>query len=217
MAPLPVPDQGCSILENQMEESVPKIINMTIQKQSASLSCWVAAGRCILDHYGTEDGLTQADLVTAYHHGKASGDTLWILDSVGALRNTERFGGDDAALRAVPLIFLRIKDNINRFEPVVVGVDQAGGSNVGHALVAYGYDDSDGKRDVLLLDPGRPNNHIVVDIVDLMYNTFAPYADVHVHLRYYARKFIFSQRPRVLAAWGMKDALKRPNPHGVLQ
>lgn len=196
---------------------MPKIIDMTIQKQSGNLSCWVAAARCILDHYGTADGLTQEDLVKTFHKGKASGDTQWILDSVGALRNTERFVGDEAALRAVPLIFLRIKDNINRLEPIVVGLDLVGGGNIGHAVVAYGYDDSDGKRDVLLLDPSRPNHYNVVDIVDLMYKGTALYADVHVDQRYYARKFIFSQRPRVLAAWGMKDALNRPNQHGVLQ
>lgn len=195
---------------------MPKIINMTIQKQAGSLSCWVAAARCVLDHYGTSDGLTQGDLVKAYHKGKASGDTQWILDSAGAYRNTEHFKGDEAALKAVPLIFLRIKDNINRLEPIVVDIDLAGGGNIGHALVVYGYDDSDGKRDVLLLDPARPSKHIVADIVDLMHNCIAPYADVHVNHRYYARRFIFSQRPRILAAWGMNDALNRPNPHGVL-
>jgi hypothetical protein len=195
---------------------MPKIINMTIQKQAGNVSCWVAAARCVLDHYGTSDGLTQGDLVKAYHKGKPSGDTQWILDSVGAHRKTEHSKADEAALKTVPLTFLRIKDSINRLDPIVVDVDLAGGGNMGHALVAYGYDDSDDKRNILLLDPARPNNHIVVDIVDLMHNCFSPYADVYVNHRYYARRLIFSQRPRILAAWGMKDALNRPNLHGAL-
>ena len=185
---------------------MPRILNMTIQKQAGSLSCWVACARCILDHYGTSDTLSQEDLVRVFNKGKETGDPEWILASVSAHRNTLRFNGDELALSNVPLVFLRIKDNINRFEPVVVSLDMAGGGDIGHAMVVYGYDDADGKRDVLLLDPSRPNNPVRVDIVDLMFNAFKPYLDVQVHIRYYARRFVFSQRPRTLASWGLNYA-----------
>jgi hypothetical protein len=174
---------------------MPNIQSFIMHKQQGGLSCWVAAARSVLDLFGSADGVQQKELVSLYSSGQETGDPEKILRAAGALRNsTQQFRGDDAALRQAPIVFLRIKDSIDRNEPVIVNLRPAGGRSTGHALIIFGYEILN--QVVKLKDPARPDKDISVPLNDLILS-FAPYSDrvELASLRYYAEKFIFTQKP----------------------
>jgi len=180
-----------------IDVSMPDIPGFVMHRQDGSLSCWVAAARSVLDFYagapGGHDETTQKELVSLFSTGgKASGDPDTVLLAAGALRNSEKFNGDDAALGQVPRIFLRIKDSVTRGEPIVVSLRQAASKHVGHAVVIYGYDPD---RTLHMGDPARPSIPISAKLDDVMLN-FAPYPEVEFSsMRYYCEKLSFTQQP----------------------
>jgi hypothetical protein len=179
---------------------MPKIEGFSILKQEGSLSCWAAATKSVLDYFAKKEGRKQNELVTWYGLAEGAGDAEQVLEAAGALRRVERLRGDELAIKRAPILLLLISDSIDRNEPVLVLLDMAGGVDIGHVVVVYGYDMHN--QHVYMKDPARPDVDIVTTMVDLVRN-FAPYTDKPEYkvIRYYAKKLMFTKKPPFSGLW----------------
>jgi hypothetical protein len=179
---------------------MPFIHDFKMLKQQGSLFCWVAAAKSVIEYYTKRSEWEQDALVSRFVGGGDAGDPERILRAATILKNVERLDGSNLAEMRKTILKIRINESLINKEPVVVFLDLTGGGNIGHVVVIYGYEDSTER--VYMKDPSRPDIDIEASVNELLFG-WAPYDDGGglAHLRCYAKKICFTQKPPFTTAF----------------